>query len=263
MRILISVLLLFSVMACSRQGRSQTERSLAHRPLVSVPLGPPRSMPKLPAKMASKPLAYHKSAPHLLPPIPITHDELIVIDAGHGGKDTGARSVKNGYEEKSLTLKTAQVVKTYLENLGYNVALTRTDDAFVELGKRAEMANELKADLFVSIHYNYSENSSAEGIEIFYFQDDKNPFSQRLVASKKLGEEMLRRIVKHTGASPRGVKRANFAVIRETKMPAILIEGGFLSNGHEREKIKEEHYRCYLAFSIARAIDHYLTVHRH
>lgn len=184
--------------------------------------------------------------------------EVIVLDAGHGGKDTGTKSDKNHYVEKERTLKTTKIVKNYLEELGYIVKLTRSDDTFVSLTKRAEIANELNASLFVSIHFNHCESPEVQGIEVFYYKDEKNPFNARLLASKKLGEEVLGRITKHTGASSRGVKKANFAVVRETKMPAILIEGGFLSNSEERAKIKDDPYLCFLGWAIARGIDQYL-----
>lgn len=185
--------------------------------------------------------------------------ETIVIDAGHGGKDTGTLSEKNRYEEKMLTLQTAQMVKTFLSELGYNVVLTRETDLFVPLEKRAAIANNLQANLFVSIHYNFCQADSADGIEVFYYKGDSAAKEPRLTASRKLGEEVLARVVKHTGATSRGVKTANFAVIRETKMPAILIEGGFLSNPKEREKLKDPQYRRYLAWGIAKGVDNYLT----
>lgn len=183
---------------------------------------------------------------------------LIVLDAGHGGKDFGTHSKKNHYEEKKLTLMTTQMVQNYLKQMGYEVALTRSHDTFIALEKRAEIANKLEADLFVSIHYNHAPSVEAEGIEVYCYRDEKNPTSTRLVESKKLADKVLNLVVKHTNATSRGVRKANFAVIRETKMPAILIEGGFLSNPQERKKILELPYRRYLAFGIASGIDRYL-----
>lgn len=181
----------------------------------------------------------------------------VVIDAGHGGKDHGTHSEKHHYHEKHLTLLTARLVQQYLEEMGYETILTRDADTFVELSKRAQLANALNANLFVSIHYNFSDSPEADGIEVFYFKSDTP--NSRLVASKALGQEVLSRILKHTGANSRGLKTANFAVIRETQMPAILIEGGFLSNPNERAKIKDPDYRCYLAWAIARGVDAYLA----
>lgn len=188
---------------------------------------------------------------------PIKKKKHIVLDPGHGGKDSGTCSEKNSYEEKERALKTTKIVKSYLEDLGYKITMTRTSDVFVALPKRAEIANHLNAELFVSIHYNHAENPDVDGVEVFYYKDEKNPFSPRILASKNLAEKVLTRIIKHTGAHSRGVKKANFAVVRETKMPAILIEAGFLSNPEERAKIKEEAYLCYLGWGIARGIDSY------
>jgi N-acetylmuramoyl-L-alanine amidase len=183
--------------------------------------------------------------------------EKIVVDAGHGGKDCGAQSEKNHYEEKQLTLQTARLIQKFLSEMGYDAYLTREEDQYIPLEQRASFANDLNAHLFVSVHYNYSPSCDAEGIEIFYYKDTKNPDSLRLLESKKLGESVLERIVKHTGAQSRGLKTANFAVIRETKMPAILVEGGFLSNLKEREKLKDPQYRRFMAFGIAKGIDRY------
>ncbi len=185
--------------------------------------------------------------------------EIIVIDAGHGGKDAGTESAKNSYREKELTLLTAELVKGYLESLGYPIIMTRTSDVFIKLEDRAELANTTLATLFVSIHYNHSPNPEAEGIEIFYYKDEKSPKAKRILESRHLGEEVLSTLVKHTGANARGVKQANFAVIRETEMPAILIEAGFLSNALERDRIKDPEYMRFLAWGIARGIDSYLS----
>jgi N-acetylmuramoyl-L-alanine amidase len=252
--------------ACVQHSRHQEIDVVAFKPKPAVrpsfktpPKGKAAPTPlKAPLKIPEKePLvSSSKKAPTQKP---VEKKSIVVIDAGHGGKDTGALSAKHKYEEKTLTLMTARLVKDYLEEMDYKVILTRTKDASVSLEKRAELANSLDAALFVSIHYNFASNETAHGIEIFYYKDDKNPASSRLLQSKRLGEEVLATIVKHTGASPRGIKKANFAVIRETKMPAILIEGGFLSNPSERERLKEGAYQKFLAWGIARGIDGYLV----
>jgi N-acetylmuramoyl-L-alanine amidase len=225
---------------------------------VSKPVSNSASKPgsKSGSKPAAKPVQIAKK---IAQPAKNKKAPIIVLDPGHGGKDTGALSKKNAYEEKKLTLNTVNMIKNYLAQMGYEVILTRSKDAFVSLEDRAEIANKTKAFIFVSVHYNYCPNESAEGIEIFYYKDDKNPFTKRLIESRKLGETILSDIVKHACATSRGVKKANFAVIRETKMPAILIEGGFLSNPTERKKILDAHYQKYLAYGIASGIDHYIA----
>lgn len=204
------------------------------------------------------------TALHTLPkkPLPKVKKEVIIVDAGHGGKDAGTNSKKDGYEEKELTLETAFLIADCLKQLGYKTVMTRKQDTFVSLDARAEIANAIEADLFVSIHYNYSVSNEAEGIEVFYYKEGKTPPSPRIAHSKELGQEVLKKIVKQTGADSRGVKQANFAVVRETKMPAILIEAGFLSNPAERARIHDHKYRHSLAQGIAQGIDAYLTLHR-
>jgi len=184
--------------------------------------------------------------------------ETIAIDAGHGGHDGGAISRRNNYNEKELTLATAFLIRNCLNQLGYKTVMTRNKDTFVPLSTRAEIANALDADLFVSIHYNYCPNSEAKGIEVYYYKEDKTPSSSRILQSKSLGAVVLKKVISHTGAKSRGVKQANFAVIRETRMPAILIEAGFLSNPHERERLRDPHYRRCIARGIAKGIDNYL-----
>lgn len=188
---------------------------------------------------------------------PIRH-EMIVIDAGHGGKDPGSVSVRLGYEEKSLTLETAQLVAYRLENLGYQVVLTRDEDCFLALSDRARIANERHADLFVSIHYNHSPTQKVDGIEIFYYREKEEQKIQRKLKSIECAKSISEKLVFFTNAYFRGIKEGNFAVIRETKMPAVLVEAGFLSNPQERERIKDPLYRRAIAYGIAEGIDCFL-----
>lgn len=183
---------------------------------------------------------------------------LIVLDPGHGGDDYGTNS--NGtpkFYEKFLNLSTAQLVKGLLEQRGYRVEMTRTDDTFITLDDRATVANKLGAKIFVSIHYNSAPSEKAEGLEVFYYEDKDS--TSRLTQSKLLARSALDQIVKLTGVKSRGVKSGNFAVIRKTEMPAILIEGGFLTNDAEMEKIKTGSYQKLLAQGIARGIIEYLA----
>ncbi|MBS0623151.1 MAG: N-acetylmuramoyl-L-alanine amidase [Verrucomicrobia bacterium] len=185
--------------------------------------------------------------------------QRIILDAGHGGRDTGAASCRENYEEKSLTLSTALLVQDQLKKMGYQTSLTRNHDIYLPLSTRAEIANKHDADLFVSIHYNFSTSKEAHGIEVFYYKEEKAPSHPRIVKSKQLAQRVLNGVLTQTGANSRGVKQANFAVVRETKMPAILIEAGFLSNRQERDKIKDPCYLRLLAKGIAEGIDSYLN----
>ena len=135
--------------------------------------------------------------------------------------------------------------------------MTRTDDTFISLEQRALFANRLNPRLFVSIHYNSAPSKDAEGIEVFYYreEDDKT----RETRSKQLAQAILKKTLQHTKAKSRGVKHGNYAVIRQTNMPAVLIEGGFLTNANEMDKIKSTAYQKSLALGIAQGIQDYLT----
>lgn len=179
----------------------------------------------------------------------------IVLDPGHGATDLGARSKHPFCEEKRICLQTARLVKKYLDQLGYHVVMTRDADAFISLSRRVEIATQASAAAFVSIHYNSSRNPTAQGIEVFFF--DSKEEKARAVSSKKLAEAVLPRLIRRTQAVTRGVKKGNFYVIRETAMPAILIEGGFISNPQERALLKSREYQEKIARGIADGIDQY------
>lgn len=190
------------------------------------------------------------------PPL-LAQRAFIIIDPGHGGHDVGTQSItKPRYQEKSLNLITAQFVKTYLQQLGYKVMMTREEDKFVSLDKRAMIANEKMPAVFVSIHYNSAPSAAAQGIEVFYYQSLENKV--RTAKSKKLAQVLLKNALEKTKAKSRGVKQGNYAVIRETKMPSVLIEGGFVTNDAEMHKLKDPEYLKSLAWGIAKGIEEYL-----
>ena len=181
---------------------------------------------------------------------------FIVLDPGHGGHDVGTQSIsKPRYQEKSLNMTTANFVKGYLEQLGYRVLLTRKEDKFISLDKRAKIANEKKPDLFVSIHYNSAPSAEARGVEVFFYNSKENKV--RTEELKNLAQAILKNILSNTKAHSRGVKHGNFAVIRETNMPAVLIEGGFVTNEEELQSLKDPAYLKKLAWGIAKGVDEY------
>ncbi len=186
-------------------------------------------------------------------PTKTNNKQLIVIDPGHGGFDIGAK-IKS-IKEKALALKTATLVKQCLHQKGYRVILTRSRDVFISLSKRTNIANDTKSKLFVSIHFNAFKNPQAKGIEIYYY--NKGP-KWRQNASKKLADTVLRGVIASTNAKDRGVKTGNFHVIRETNMPAILIEGGFITNPQEYSNLANQQYVEKMARSIADGIEKYL-----
>lgn len=182
---------------------------------------------------------------------------LIIIDPGHGGKDLGAYSQKiPKYQEKFLTLSTAFMLKEYLTQMGYAVLMTRAEDVFVTLPNRAAFANKRQPQLFVSLHYNSAPNREAEGIEIFYYRSDTD--KNRSKQSMTLAQKILKGMLANTEARSRGVKHGNLAVIRETNMPAVLVEGGFLTNADEIVKLKDGAYLKKIAWGIAQGIHDYL-----
>ena len=185
-----------------------------------------------------------------------TNAPTIVIDPGHGGTDLGARGKLPYCEEKKLCLLTARLVKQYLNQLGYHVVMTRSTDAAVSLQQRVEIAHQSNADLFVSLHYNSSRNPTAHGIEIFFF--DSKEYKSRASSSKKLADSILARVLRRTMAVSRGVKKGNFYVIRETSIPAVLLEGGFISNPQERAALKTKEYQERIARGVADGIDAFM-----
>ena len=146
-----------------------------------------------------------------------------MIDGGHGGKDGGAQG--NGLSEKKLTLTIAQLVKKHLESYeGAEVSLTRDDDRFLELSERAELANRAGSDLFVSIHINSSAGAAGDGFESYIYNGQ---ITDATIAAQNV---MHAAIIRTKLFKDRGKKRANFAVLRESHMPALLTENGFINN---------------------------------
>lgn len=173
----------------------------------------------------------------------------IVLDAGHGGKDQGA----NGDDviEKEITLEIAKKTEECLKEAGYKVKLTRDEDTFMELEERAEYANRKKAKVFVSIHCNSSEDGEGNGIETFYSE-------QKGEESEKLAVLIQENLIAQTNARDREAKTADYTVIARTKMPAVLVETGFLSDAEERALLEQEEYQNHLAKGISDGIIAYL-----
>lgn len=154
----------------------------------------------------------------------------IMLDAGHGGKDPGASA--NGLVEKVLALRLVKAVKHRCEQAGINaeIRLTRSTDTFISLSGRAKLANDWGADYFISHHFNAGGGT---GFEAFGFT---TPAKKR----DELNKKYYNHFIKQVNYRDRGLKRANFAVLRETRMPAILIENLFLDNSKDANYIKSE-----------------------
>lgn len=181
---------------------------------------------------------------------------LIILDPGHGGRDQGAKIKFPYVEEKKQTLTVIRTIKKYLEELGYRVVLTRSKDYFVPLNKRVDLANTANGELFVSVHFNSCPNNTANGIEIYFFNGNEN--KPRTKNSKNLAHCVLTDVVKNTNAKSRGIKKGQFCVIRDTKMPAILVEAGFLTNPEERDNIRKPPYLEKIALGIVEGIEDFI-----
>lgn len=188
----------------------------------------------------------------------------VVIDAGHGGKDNGAMGPYG--REKDYTLDVALRLQELLETDGIEVIMTRETDVFLELHERAAIANANPDAIFVSIHFNASENREAAGAEIFslaprgtpsdvdYFPIPKDPGVQKGTpvedASYALSCAVHHSIIGNLAQFDRGIKRSRFAVLRLTRVPSVLVEGGFVSNVLEGRQIAQAAWRQKLASSI-------------
>lgn len=160
----------------------------------------------------------------------IYRGKLIVIDPGHGGSDPGARGAN--ITEAEINLIAARQLKKKLEGLGFNVYMTRQSDKKVGLYTRPQIANDLNADAFISIHANAARNVNAKGIENLYYPEDGYSLK------RELAREIQQKLIAYTGAVDRGiVERPNLVVTRETKMPSVIVEMGFLTNAEEEAKL--------------------------
>jgi N-acetylmuramoyl-L-alanine amidase len=184
---------------------------------------------------------------------PKSKGPLVVLDAGHGGSDEGAKVRQ--LQEKRIALLTTLYAKRVLEQMGYRVLLTRSKDTYVSLTQRVSIANKTKAALFVSIHFNSAKNSLAEGVEIFYYKDKDQ---ERSALSRNLANCLLQGVLDQTAAVSRGVKTGNLYVVRETQMPAVLLEAGFMTNSDEWISLRRKSYLEKIAKGIGIGIDQYL-----
>lgn len=176
-------------------------------------------------------------------------DISIMIDPGHGGDDPGTMS--ETLDERDVTLAIALMARDYLKECNVNVLMTREDDTFINKYDRAELANEKNVDYFVSIHCNYLEdNPEISGVETYYMKNSGS--------GKEFAEEVHRNILAVTGANDMYVRENDYVVIKNTSMPAILIETGYLSNKEDEEKLSDESYRKKMAYAIAKGIVEYL-----
>lgn len=197
----------------------------------------------------------------------------IVIDAGHGGSDVGAKNDAYRLLEKDLTLDVSQRLKSMLKRRGYEVVMTRDSDRFIPLDRRPQIANRAKGDLFISIHFNAAARTTAEGYETYaltpqyqasskytepgrgdsrrYDGNDQDPWNTLL------GYHVQRSLVQTMGGTDRGLKRARFLVLKHLDCPGVLLELGFVSNPETAHKVRSATFRQSLAQSLYDGIIQY------
>ena len=218
--------------------------------------------------------------------------QKIVVDAGHGGKDPGARG-KTGVKEKHIVLDIAKRLKWDLAKNGFDVVMTRETDDFLTLEKRTEIATKVQGDLFVSIHANSSQSRNVDGFEVYYMgqflNKDKTEdqrmrntgtffsrlkmrqdspdldkivadmmYNQKQCESQIVASRLVRDVSKYVGTQDRGEREARFFVLRNTLIPAVLVEVGYLSNSREEKMLQSDDYRQKIADGIAESIVNYV-----
>ncbi|WP_163580904.1 N-acetylmuramoyl-L-alanine amidase family protein [Gracilibacillus saliphilus] len=174
----------------------------------------------------------------------------VVIDPGHGGEDPGAIGASGSYE-KDFTLSLAKKISILLEDEPkLEVHMTREEDVFLsaETRERPKFANELDADLYISLHANTFTDPSVSGTESFYYH--KN--------SKRLANIIHRHVSETTGFRNRGVKKENYFVLKDTTMPAVLLEIGYITNPEEEQTMLTDDFQQSLAEAIKNGINEYL-----
>lgn len=212
--------------------------------------------------------------------------KVVLIDPGHGGDEIGAVGLlnKKKIHEKDLSLRLSQKIKDELSK-STSAYLTRSIDRLVSLQERANMADEIKADLFLSVHFNSSSNSKSHGFELYYLDNNSNVATQKVERSENLnlkGEElivnqilvdlvvqqtvshskklaaevhqMVRPVIKKHRIDDRGIKPGLFYVLALSKRPGLLIEAGFVSNQKELSVINQEKFLDDLAKGISAGV---------
>ena len=270
-------------------------KPIAYQPLFSndhYHISLPKNGSTLPAKRYK--VAKEKKVPKKTKPVNRKSDKLIVIDAGHGGHDTGA--IAGGKREKDLVLQISKRLEKQLKNQGYRVAMTRKSDRFLKLPQRTKIADKKNASVFISVHANSvpkRKRNKVQGVETFFLQKTRDARSQRIaerenkavlkgttklsrnvildsvlsgpkiVESNKLAIDVQRRIItnlrkRYRGVKDGGVRHAPFWVLVGASRPSILIEVGYISHPTERKRLFMPRYQELIAKGIAEGVDIYL-----
>lgn len=177
---------------------------------------------------------------------------VIVVDPGHGGPDVGA--TRNGVYEKDITLEISKYLGAILQQMGYSVIYTRTSDIDLDLEPRVQIAENARADAFVSVHVNSLDvnASSVSGVETYHARGS--------TVGQELASYVHSQIIASTGANDRDIRGAGFYVIAKTSMPAILVETGYITNPAEAANLVNPNYQQRMAQAIAKGIDQFIRV---
>jgi N-acetylmuramoyl-L-alanine amidase len=220
-------------------------------------------------RQAERPAGPRESKTAQLPTTPSPFS-VVVLDPGHGGQDSGAKC--GGVLEKDLTLDVARRIDRLLDSEGIATVMTRVGDAYVSLANRAAFANRVRNCIFVSIHFNEDNKPVASGVETYYaahqitagsFLASWLPFLWRPLSdspnleSQNLAGFVQEALVARTRAADRGIQAKQFFVIANVTSPAVLIEGGFLTNKEDISKLASEDYRDQIAAAVADGILRY------
>ncbi len=239
-------------------------------------------------QQAQQPPAAEPQAPASNPKI--NRKPVIVLDAGHGGKDPGTTGT-TGIHEKSVVLATALETKRQLQAKGYTVHMTRSGDNFIKLAQRRAVAQRVKADLFISIHANASANPASQGADVYVWGKANSEQARQIALaenaadkidglpdvgnknvnaiisdmmqaqtstdSAKFGKLLLAQFGKFAKLRKGSVETADFVVLRSINVPSVLIELGFLSNPDEEKQLSNNNQRRRFAISIAEAVQQY------
>ncbi len=275
-----------------------SSKPIAYQPFFSnnsFHISLPKESSVLPAKRYNKPDEKPKKVVKKSQSIRSNRDKLIVIDAGHGGHDTGA--IGGGKREKDLVLQISKRLESQLKKEGYSVHMTRRDDRFLKLPDRTKIADKNNAAVFISIHANSvpkSKQNKIQGVETFFLQNTRDAKSQRIaerenkavlkgmnslsrsvvvdsvlsgpkiVESNKLAIDVQRRIMtnlhrRYRGVKDGGVRHAPFWVLVGASRPSILVEVGYISHPTERTRLFTPRYQELIAEGIAEGVNSYLN----
>lgn len=281
------------------------------KPQAAKPSPPPQKPPPKPSKPAPPPVPSPVAAPPKAmdsapknQPNPIlvskakpsdskggrTQKKVIILDPGHGGKDCGTQGVANTCE-KDIVLSVAKLVAKELDKRGYVIYMTRNSDVFIELQRRTEMANEIRADLFISIHANSMPKGSTrqpKGVETYFLSTARTErainvaafenqgallysptiigaflTSQRIIASNKLGMDVQSGVLRELKKSydenlDGGVREGPFWVLVGASMPSVLVEIGYNSHPVEAQRLKDSKHQGLIAVGIANGVESYI-----